>query len=71
VRLSLVMFFSSFSITERACKLNITMVAVVNGTSYSETQAGDLSGYIQQTLSQLQRTNLYGKRFFFKGIDLL
>lgn len=70
VRLSLVMFFSSLSITERACKLNITMVAVVNCTSYSETQAGDLSGYIRQILFQLLRTDLHGKRFFFKGIDL-
>jgi len=44
------MSFSTFSLTERACKLNITMVVEVNRFADCETQAGDLSGYIQQIL---------------------
>jgi hypothetical protein len=70
VRPFLVMSFSTFPITERACKLNIIMAVVVNCFTYCETQAGDLSGYIQQISSQLLRPNFHGKRFFFKGIDL-
>jgi hypothetical protein len=46
------------------------MAEEVDSTPYCETQAGDLSGYIQQILSRLLRPNIHGKRLFFKGIDL-
>ena len=49
-KLFLEMSLSSFTIIERACKLNQILEVVAYCSSDCETQAGDLSGYILQIL---------------------